>query len=698
MKTGLSQFIFASLCFLFSSAFVSLQAKPLNVSVLNEQKKRTPFFTAAAKSGQGGRPALNGKNNVLPSAIETRPPALPEITWRLENPFRFFEDPADTSIHRATWQALSPEEHEHPVLASEHALSERLKWGWASRMFAHTCWDVRRNRHRCGKSKKAYVTPDQHVVLAKLENISDASDVTCNWLTAPKKLSSHLRGQAIKQPCDQPVRLEIPYPYGTTVDVEIGGRRVARTTIKVTDLLIVGMGDSFASGEGNPDLPVRFSRERTLDYGNGDKEEHENLSGYPVRIGPWRKIGDAEFQKQNAQWIGKTCHRSLYSHQLRAALQLAIEDPQRAVTYVGLSCSGAEVTFGMFLRYKGNEWVPNPPEFSQISAVARAQCGEHRTKSLDLPEAYHINGAIKDLKGGLVLEKCPRAMARKIDLLLVSIGGNDIGFARLLANAILKDRSMLRDLGGWMGEVHGKREAKYAMRTLGARYKSLNRAFHNLLHIPWRQSDRIVLTAYPSMALLGDGSKVCPDGNIGMEVAPEFSLSSKRARESQDVAEDLNKVMKKSAHKFGWTFVEEHRKLFIGRGICAGFTDHAFSTADDLRLPRKINGNWVPYNPSLYRPYATRQRWFRTPNDAFLTDNFHVSTSILQKVLKLKSLRWFQLLLAATYSGAFHPTAEGQAAIADAIVLKARRVLKKYGQAGRIRQVHGLIPTRIDQP
>jgi len=30
------------------------------------------------------------------------------------------------------------------------------------------------------------------------------------------------------------------------------------------------------------------------------------------------------------------------------------------VTFVGLACSGAEITAGLFLRYKGNEWVPNP--------------------------------------------------------------------------------------------------------------------------------------------------------------------------------------------------------------------------------------------------------------------------------------------------------------------------------------------------
>ncbi|MGE3711498.1 MAG: hypothetical protein AB7G35_17745, partial [Hyphomicrobiaceae bacterium] len=87
---------------------------------------------------------------------------------------------------------------------------------------------------------------------------------------------------------------------------------------------------------------------------------------------------------------------------------------------------------------------------------------------------------------------------------------------------------------------------------------------------------------------------------------------------------------------------------------------------------------WVPYNPGDFQPYASRQRWFRTPNDAFMTGNFHVSTSLVRRVLKFETLSWFQLLLAATYSGAFHPTAEGQAVIADAVVERARAVLEKY--------------------
>ncbi len=423
-------------------------------------------------------------------------------------------------------------------------------------------------------------------------------------------------------PCDTPVQLNVPYPSGAWISVEIGGSQVAETAAAVTDLFIVGMGDSFASGEGNPDVPVRFSPERTTDYGFGSGSNEAPLTGYPARIGDWKEIGDRKFIEENARWQDQACHRSLYSHQLRAALQLAIEDPHRAVTFAGFACSGAETTFGLFLEYKGNEWVPNPPDLPQISAVAEAQCGNSGAKAYDLPEAYHINERIPELKGGLVLKKCDASRARKIDLLLLSVGGNDVGFARLVANAVLADRSILRKLGGWFGQVHGFVEASSQLDALDDRLKSVNRALHNLLHVPWPESDRIILTGYPPMALLDDGKTVCPDGQAGMTVMPEFSLSEAKAREGNVAAERLNDIMRESAHQHLWSFVDAHRATFRGRGLCAGYSDAPWTMADELRVPRKVNGAWEPFNPSQWRAYAPRQRLFRTPNDAYHDGQF----------------------------------------------------------------------------
>ncbi|MDX2205593.1 MAG: hypothetical protein NW223_22775 [Hyphomicrobiaceae bacterium] len=601
----------------------------------------------------------------------------PRIQWELTNPFRFFLDNADTDVHRATFASLNEREKRSPVLAAERLLSERHPDGWAATMFHKTCWDPTRNRYACAE-RSDYLNPKSHQIRAQMDGLLDAGTVDCAWLTAPQGKGP--RGRAIVLPCDTPVEIDIPYPGGAWLTVEIGGRQVAEVSVKVTDLLIAGLGDSFASGEGNPDVPVRFSPERVADY-------DDKLKGYPARVGTWSEVGERGFIEENARWLDQACHRSLYSHQLRAALQLAVEDPHRAVTFVGLACSGAETVNGLFLRYKGHEWVPNPPLLSQISAVAEAQCGNKGAKDYDLPQAYHLGGRIPELEGGLVLRKCDAEQARRLDLLFVSIGGNDIGFARLVANAVLSDSSILRSLGGWFGQVYGYGEARAQLESLDDRLKATNRAIHNILHVPWNESDRVILTGYPPMALMDDGKTFCPDGKDGMTVLPDFQLSEVKAREGEKAGDQLNGIMRAAAQQHSWTFVEGHRAAFRGRGICASFTDAPWSQADELRLPRKLNGAWDPYNPADYKPYAPRQRWFRTPNDAFMTANFHVSQSIL---LKTKQLAWVQLLLAATYSGAFHPTAEGQAAIADGVLEKARAVLARYEARRRARDVDSL--------
>lgn len=601
--------------------------------------------------------------------------AAPRIEWRLENPFRFFADPAHTEMHRASWQALNDDERRMPVLSVERALAERHHGeGWAGGVVEHTCWDSERNRHIC-KGRTDYINPRSHRIIAELKDVHDLAGIDCTWLTTPQG-GKNARGEAVTVPCDTPVALEVPYPTGARLSVEVGSREVAAALAVVTDILVVGLGDSFGSGEGNPDVSVRFSRERSVSYGQGERAA--DLSGFPARVGNWQQIGDRAFIEANPRWLDQACHRSLYSHQLRAALQLAIERPTRAVTFVGFACSGAEIVDGLFLRYKGHEWVPNPPELSQISSVARAQCIEKQARSYDLPEAYHIGGKVPALQGGLVLLKCDPEHSRKIDLVMVSIGGNDIGFSRLVANAVLADRSMLRRVGGWFGQVHGFIEAGQQLDELDDRYKALNRALHNILHIPWGESDRVMLVSYPALTLLEDGRSSCPDGRAGMTVVADFALSEAKARDSMIAGERMHGIMQDSSKQHGWSFVDRHRDAFLGRSICAGWADNAFSSADDLRLPRWNGLDWEPFNPADWRPYASRQRWFRTPNDAFMTGNFHVARSIMQRALPTNTLSWFQVVLASLYSGAFHPSAEGQAAIADAVADEARRILARY--------------------
>src|SRR5262249_57621195 len=54
---------------------------------------------------------------------------------------------------------------------------------------------------------------------------------------------------------------------GVSVTVKLpDGRELAEPEVVVDDLFIVALGDSFASGESNPDRPVQFSAGREMVY------------------------------------------------------------------------------------------------------------------------------------------------------------------------------------------------------------------------------------------------------------------------------------------------------------------------------------------------------------------------------------------------------------------------------------------------
>ena len=226
------------------------------------------------------------------------------------------------------------------------------------------------------------------------------------------------------------------------------------------------MGDSFASGEGNPDVPVRFSPERTTDYGIAPNDAP--LTGYPARIGDWQDIGDKKFIEENARWQDQACHRSLYSHQLRAALQLAVEDPHRAVTFVGVRLLG-----------RGDDVRPLPRiQGQRVGAQSAGPAADFRRRR----GAMRRQGCARlRLAGGLSPQRPdPRAQGRPgaqevrrepcaQDRSAVAVGRRQ---RRGLCPAGRQRRAgrhsrSCASLGGWFGQVHGLFEASPPARRAG---------------------------------------------------------------------------------------------------------------------------------------------------------------------------------------------------------------------------------------
>jgi hypothetical protein len=124
------------------------------------------------------------------------------------------------------------------------------------------------------------------------------------------------------------------YDVRLIVEDRDGGKTELVEQVTVQDWLVVSIGDSVASGEGNPDAAA----------GPGDP-----------------------------QWRFRRCHRSGAAGPARAALQLERRDPQTSVTFVHLACSGATITHGLLGSYAGAEddGPPLRPQLDELAAISR---------------------------------------------------------------------------------------------------------------------------------------------------------------------------------------------------------------------------------------------------------------------------------------------------------------------------------------
>jgi hypothetical protein len=131
-------------------------------------------------------------------------------------------------------------------------------------------------------------------------------------------------------------------------------------------------------------------------------------------------------------------------------------------------------------------------------------------------------------------------------------------------------------------------------------------------------------------------------------------------------------------------FVDTHQTAFETHGVCAtaagdpDFDNECFRS-DGATFNPILTGLTQPLrcgkDPNEFRPYASRQRWVRTPNDTFFAAMTYPAP--LKPYLEPDNIHdalWG--VLSSVYGGALHPTAEGQAVMADAALVAARRLLQ----------------------
>lgn len=610
-----------------------------------------------------------------PAVAQTQPPGQTEesgirIEWEVKNRFRLFRREADFQRHVRAARAGS-------ILGAEHQLETATGGrGWAQAILPYLCVNAAgtllETCERDGE-RENYLAPKSHLIAVRLAGPVPAG-ATCNWSfddgTIPPK--------QVNGACSDLVTQRVAYGKPTIAAVGItradGSVETISSEIQVRDLLIAGMGDSVAAGEGNPDKPIALADEGFCfqRFGGPARGEYfrPSRAGFDgdkaCELNPVGSGSSGDWSSHGALWMSPACHRSLYGYQLRTALALAIENPRLAVTFIPLACSGATITAGLLDSQGASDCPPTgrcsgtvPPQLAQLQdAMNRAR--------RQMPD-------------------------RRLDLILLTVGANDVKFSGLVADVIITPgvERVLFNQGGLVASVQ---EANTLLdRTLPQNFTRLRAALK-----PFVGGDlsRVVYTSYGHPAMAGDTP--CPGGRDGLDVHPSFNAngaSLKRVTEFvmdrflpklQALARCERGVLCSNVESDRMTFVATHQDQFERHGFCVRADDDpefdrdCFSTDGKSFDPDPVSAATAPLvcsrRASEFRPYAPRARWIRTANDSYFTAmTFPRGLPATMQPSNIHDATWGAL--SAVYGGAFHPSAEGHAVMADAALPAARDVL-----------------------
>ncbi len=612
---------------------------------------------------------------ILPAASQPAEQPAPsgalQVVWEVKNRFRLFRDEAHFLRHIKA-------ERGDGVLAAERRLAAATDGrGWARDMLGHLCVDATgRLVETCqrGDTKENYLSPEDHPVGVRLSG-PVPPDATCTWTfddgTPPPKQTT--------APCSQEVRLRVS--YGRTTIAAVGVTRPdnsvdsASADIQVRDILIAGLGDSVAAGEGNPDRAVTLADEgfcfrRFLGSGEYFRPSRAGFNGNKTcddaQGGPEAVSAAGDWERHAARWMSAACHNSLYGYQSRTALALAVETPHAAVTFLPLACSGATMEAGIFNAQRARE------------CPASGSC------------SGTVPGQLAQLQAAMARAQKTQA-ERSLDLVLLTVGANDIKFSGMVADVVLES-GVERVLFNQGGLIASPDEAQRILdRDVPAGFAKLRAALKPLVG---GGLSRVVFVSYGNPAL--SGTAACGGGRDGFDVHPAFNVNAERLRRVSDfvsgkflpklraLARCEGGIACKQPETDRMTFVDSHHEAFAERGVCVRAetdpefdrecfspkgesfnTDLASSATSPLTCDRR---------PSEFRPYASRARWIRTANDSYFTAmTFPRGLPATAQPNSIHDAAWGAM--SAVYGGAVHPTAEGHAAMADAALPSVRALL-----------------------
>jgi hypothetical protein len=341
---------------------------------------------------------------------------------------------------------------------------------------------------------------------------------------------------------------------GTPTNI-VAQRSVTRR-VPIEDILIVSIGDSFSSGEGNPER-VRGQA------GNNEVQWAEDGSGNASSLVNQRH---------------RRAHRSTLSWPAQAALAIEQADRRSSVTFVSVATTGASIDKGILQAGDGAEREPLP------SGGLPGQ----------LDEVASIVGR------------------RRIDVLTISTGVNDAGFRSVLSAFILgnedpdfaNSKGATRDYahkrphqqraavvqaartGGWTTVLDADLRCGNCIGISGLR-DGYRRLANNLQTRFPGQISNVWVVDYPdATGVLKKGTlywcdKLLDDlfsnsrgviGDIAGALAPDLEIGGLEQKDLvNNILYPLNATVRASAGELDWDVISTEQEFANGHGYCAAW-------------------------------------------------------------------------------------------------------------------------------
>ena len=281
------------------------------------------------------------------------------------------------------------------------------------------------------------------------------------------------------------------------------------------------MGDSFASGEGDPEIPI-------ADPGNID-----SFTGLSWGDDSTMFVPDGYSLRSDVT----TCHRSDRAGAPKANADLRSFYPGMNFALGFVACSGATAHALMAAGYQGPD-VNQPAQLGFIRVPQPAQ--------LDRIASF------KSSQGG------------QLDALYMSIGGNDIGFGSIIQDCLIFPDCSSGD-AGLLSQNLAALATTY--NTLGT---SIDQHFSG--DVP-----PVFISEYPNPLDHGAGGLPCngDDYNAtadlifpGYDAILKNGVSLTEALWATTIPGQISQVMNAAAINNNWNVISSHTTAFLGHGVC----------------------------------------------------------------------------------------------------------------------------------